>query len=201
MSLVTKIFADNLGDLIAGSKKSIRELSEELDISTGSLSKYQNDSSVASINALAKIAKYFNVSADWLLGLSTEKTIDADVRRVCTFTGLSEDIVKFIVSKPDGIEEFNVFFRPDNLELTLLGLQILRGEINRSRDAYAKAREIKAAGKPVDDVASDVDLAKSFLACKRYEVLEGFMEIIDSTYGCKSLIDDLYNLFDWGELE
>lgn len=91
----TKIFADRLLDLITESGKTIKQLSEEIGISSGSLSKYQNDGAVAGIDAVAKIAKYFNVSVDWLLGRSPTRSPNPTVQSACAYTGLSEKAVEF----------------------------------------------------------------------------------------------------------
>lgn len=94
MSNVTKIFADNLGDLISKSKPfGIHELAKGSGVSSGSLSKYQNDAAEVGINNLVKIAEYFDVSTDWLLGLSS------DPQRIPTATdelGLSFKAVKYL---------------------------------------------------------------------------------------------------------
>lgn len=66
----TMIFADRLQDLISASEKSIKELAAEIGISSGALSKYQNDAAEPGIDALKKIADYFGVSPNWLLGVS-----------------------------------------------------------------------------------------------------------------------------------
>lgn len=94
---VSKIFAERLSDLVAEAKESgiqIRELADKIGIGAGSLSQYQNDFTTASIEALYKIARYFNVSADYLLGLTHVRTDDKDIREVCDYTGLDEDVVK-----------------------------------------------------------------------------------------------------------
>ena len=93
MSVTTKNFADRLSDLISESGKGVKQLSEDIGISTGAISKYQNDASTPGADAVVKIAKYFNVTSDWLLGLTNVKTPDGDVRRVCDYTGLTEDVV------------------------------------------------------------------------------------------------------------
>lgn len=64
--------------------------------------------------ALGKIASYFNVTTDYLLGQTACPSMEADVRAVCDYTGLSAyavevlkdlppyllDIVNFLVSHP-----------------------------------------------------------------------------------------------------
>lgn len=94
-TVTTKIFADRLLDLITESGKTIKQLSEEIGISSGSLSKYQNDGAVAGIDAISKIAKYFNVSVDWLLGHSSTRSPNPTLQGACAYTGLSEKAVDF----------------------------------------------------------------------------------------------------------
>ena len=72
----TSTFAMRLSDKIAASKLSIKELSEKIKVPSGSLSKYQNDNAEAGISSLVKIAKYFNVSTDYLLGIVNQKSQD-----------------------------------------------------------------------------------------------------------------------------
>lgn len=94
MSDVTKIFADNLGDLISKSKPlNVHELAKAIGVSAGALSNYQNDAAAAGIDNLVKIAEYFDVSTDWLLGLSS------DPQRIPTATdelGLSFKAVQYL---------------------------------------------------------------------------------------------------------
>lgn len=94
----TSLFADRLQDLISKSGKTISILSKEMGISEGSLSKYQNDSGEAGIIKLAKLAKYFKVSTDYLLGLTEVKTPNTEIQAVSNMLGLSEEAVNSIIS-------------------------------------------------------------------------------------------------------
>ncbi|KAF5077565.1 helix-turn-helix protein [anaerobic digester metagenome] len=95
---VTKGFSEKLRDLISLSGKSIKQLSLELGIPSGSLSKYQNDAAEPGINNLYKIAEYFNVSTDYLLGLSNVKSFDLDIKAISEKTGLSDDAVQILAN-------------------------------------------------------------------------------------------------------
>ena len=104
----TKCFADRLQDLIADSGKDMKTLASEIGISSGALSKYQNDNSEPGITALAKIAQYFGVTADYLVGMSDSKNLEnANIGQV---TGLSDeaiDSLKFLKSSDAfGYSEF-----------------------------------------------------------------------------------------------
>lgn len=70
------------------------ELAQELGVSRGSISFYENGDRVPDIEFLSRVSTYFNVSADWLLGLSETESRDADIRRVCDFTDLPQKFVE-----------------------------------------------------------------------------------------------------------
>lgn len=87
----TKCFADRLQDLIAESGKDVKTLADEIGVSSGALSKYQNDKGEPGISALYKIANYFGVTADYLIGLSNNKTVEN--ASIGQMTGLSDDAI------------------------------------------------------------------------------------------------------------
>ena len=77
----TKAFADRLSDLLNEKRqdgKTLKDIAMESGIPTGSLSKYQNDAAEAGVNSLVKLAKYFDVSTDYLLGITEIKSGNAD---------------------------------------------------------------------------------------------------------------------------
>ena len=93
-SATRKQFADNLSDLIEESGKKIKEISDATGIPTGSLSQYQNDSAEAGIDKLAKLAEYFHVSTDWLLGRTDVRSPDVKLQAAVKYTRLSEKAVE-----------------------------------------------------------------------------------------------------------
>lgn len=52
------------------------ELANKLGVTKQCVSNWENDNILPSIDMLVKIAKYFNVTTDYLLELSTNNTID-----------------------------------------------------------------------------------------------------------------------------
>ena len=95
----TKAFAERLSDLVQIKKSeglSHDEISRQIGVSSGVLSEWMSDNKTASIENLAKLAKYFNVSTDYLLGLSDVQTADMDVKAICEYTGLTAAVVVFL---------------------------------------------------------------------------------------------------------
>ncbi|MEA4894101.1 MAG: helix-turn-helix transcriptional regulator [Oscillospiraceae bacterium] len=115
----TKIFAERIQDLIFESGKSFKELERETGVPSGSLSKYQNDKGEAGINSLVKIARYFDVSTDYLLGLSGNiRTKDPELRAICEFTGLSEEAIAQL--HEESLGDGNESIKTDDEESVLL---------------------------------------------------------------------------------
>lgn len=102
MSLsLAKLFGYNLRKLRNEKGISQQALSNELQISKAALSYYENGQRVPDIDTLKKVAVYFNVSADFMLGLSEVSSSDKDIKDVCAYTGLKEEVIKKIINSPD----------------------------------------------------------------------------------------------------
>ena len=66
---------------------------EQMDINYQTFQKYLKGTSQCSAENLVKIANYYKVSVDYLLGLTDISTTNKDLRFVCDYTGLSEKAV------------------------------------------------------------------------------------------------------------
>ncbi len=76
------------------------ELSQKIGISQGVISAIKNKKAKApASDTVFKIAQHFNISADWLLGLSDIRTTDGETRDICAALGLSEKTVDFLSGK------------------------------------------------------------------------------------------------------
>lgn len=68
-------------------------LADELGVSRQSVSYYCNGQSSPDWETIAKIARYFGVSSDYLLGLTDVPTPETDIRATADLTGLSQNSV------------------------------------------------------------------------------------------------------------
>lgn len=83
-------FATNLRELMKDQKVTATALSRDLEISRQAVNQYMEGTGQPNAEKLTKIADYFNVSVDWLLGRSGGvKTINADLEATVKYTGLS----------------------------------------------------------------------------------------------------------------
>lgn len=95
-SSCAELFGERLRKLRVKSGFSQQALSSELGISKAAMCYYENGQRVPDIDVLVRIADYFNVSADYLIGRSDVASIDPSQKMqvACKVTGLSEKAVK-----------------------------------------------------------------------------------------------------------
>ena len=67
--LEMKVFAERLKDLRIEKKLSQRGLAELTHLSQSAINQWENESRVPNAEAVVALAKFFNVSSDYLLGL------------------------------------------------------------------------------------------------------------------------------------
>lgn len=95
--------AERIADEIKKTGKTLIEISKEIEerfgqyISTGTLSEMCNtdkEDKGFSYKYFIALSKYFGVSADYLMCIRHERTLDKYTLAVCDYTGLSEEAVK-----------------------------------------------------------------------------------------------------------
>ena len=64
-----EIFAQRLRELRQDKKLSMKQLAKELNTTDAAISNWENEINEPKISYLVSIAKFFNVSTDYLLGL------------------------------------------------------------------------------------------------------------------------------------
>ena len=69
-------------------------LAEYLGVTRQTISCYCLGTIYPDWETIVKIAQYYNISADWLLGLSDVVKPEADLRAACDYTGLSDSTVE-----------------------------------------------------------------------------------------------------------
>ena len=64
-----EIFSKRLKELRIGKGLSLRQLANEIQVNNTTIGRWENQLRIPNIIELKKIAEFFNVSADYLLGL------------------------------------------------------------------------------------------------------------------------------------
>ena len=95
------LFAVRLRELIERKNVTISSLAKCVGITRQAVSQYCDGSTQPNAETIFKIARHFNVSADYLLGLSDVPSVDTDLKAVCDYTGLSQEAVELIKENSD----------------------------------------------------------------------------------------------------
>lgn len=74
------------------------KLGKLLKLSPATIGYYENGDRVPDIVTAARIANYFSVSVDYLLGLSDVRSTEQNIKNICKATGLSENAVDGLIS-------------------------------------------------------------------------------------------------------
>lgn len=93
------IFAKRLRELIKTKGIKHGDLADKkvLNVSRQAVGQYYNGTVLPPADKIVILARYFDVSADYLLGLTDAKTTkDTDLRAIVDYTGLSEECIKEI---------------------------------------------------------------------------------------------------------
>lgn len=83
-------FATRLRELMKDKKVTQQELATSVGTTRQAISQYADGSVQPNIEKLYKIAEYFHISADYLLGMSDVATLNADTKAINKMLGLSE---------------------------------------------------------------------------------------------------------------
>lgn len=194
--------------------RSNTEFADFLGMSRQTVGFYCNGNRIPDALGIAEIAKKCRVSADWLLGLSEEKTIDVDVRRVCELTGLSEEIVEYFIGKNrieyrdgmfDPIQEFEYLFSPETLESLLCSFYSYSLSIQSLSNLEGMIKYTVGEDGQWTDTERAKDLLEMFLETERnirytrFETIDSFTALLDYVTNfrrAEERMDSLDNLFN-----
>lgn len=82
--------------LIDHSGVSRQIIAEKIGCDVSTITKQYNGDRKITAEYIIKYAAYFNVSSDYLLGISDVSTMDKDMQYICDYTGLSEKSVEVL---------------------------------------------------------------------------------------------------------
>lgn len=102
-------FPSNLRAIISERGTTITALARDLGITRQAVSQYADGTGQPNADKLTRIADYFGVSTDWLLGRAGGvKSLDADIVGAGKYTGLSEKAINYLHSICDQKRQLEV---------------------------------------------------------------------------------------------
>ena len=90
-------FAERLKLLFFNSGETQEQAANRFNVTRQGFGNWLNGRTQPDYDALCKLAEYYNVSTDYLLGRTDVKTPDTELKTVCEVTDLSESAVKKII--------------------------------------------------------------------------------------------------------
>lgn len=93
METVSK-FGERLLKLREEQNETQQQLADAIGITRQSLSRYETNERTPNIDLIYSVAKHYNVSSDYLLGLTEEPIIEPDIKKACKVTGLSGEAIR-----------------------------------------------------------------------------------------------------------
>ena len=105
---INKYIGNKIRELRTKRNITQEELAEVLKTTPQTVSRYEIGERKTNQDILFSLANYFNVSADYLLGLSSVSKVDLELKAICDYTGLTEQSVKCLnnrLVKSDEIDE------------------------------------------------------------------------------------------------
>lgn len=193
----TLILSERLQELIEIKQDEDITLSQtqqakQMKIPHQNFAKYVNDEAECSISTICKIAEYYGVSTDYLLGLTDIKSTDTTIQDICEYTGLSELVIVNLKmwkkAKNDNrdigfhnTETLNSLFETPSFLILLFYLRLL----NRySSDTLKSTNEIDVGEMLENDKDSDL--------C-RYKVSELINDIMNEKFDNRKIQNDTYH--------
>ena len=117
------ITVERLRTLIDETELPRQAIADEMGCDVSTITKHYNGTRNLTIDFIAMYARYFNVSSDYLLGLSEVRTVSPDTAMICRVTGLDDKAVRTLSE----INEPTSFESPKEIIKTL---NYLIGELN-----------------------------------------------------------------------
>lgn len=82
------------------------DVARALNVQRQQISYYENDSRQPDLDRLKELARLYNVSTDYLLGITDVASTDADLKAVCEYVGLSERSVDILHTHAECRKEY-----------------------------------------------------------------------------------------------
>lgn len=163
-----EIFKERLKTLRGGAR--LQDVAGDIGISRASLGYYENGDRKPDIEVLIKLAEYYKVSSDYLMGISDVKTPDVATKGIALKTGLSEDIINKLCRYNDRMPEFtkalNIILRHSSFENALHHISKYMPAVKIEHQLYEQVIE---RYREIDNSEPDCGTAHNYPYCDGLE--------------------------------
>lgn len=180
-----QIFANRLKELREKIGLNQKECAEKLNISRGSISFYENGERLPDIETIYNMAIFFNVSADYLVGLTDVKTADTNIKAICDYTGVSQNVIDrmhgfFVENKKENdtyLAGLNLFFEGyGSIEFFNNFYLVIESSVNEEKVTDELENSIHYDREKLEN--SWINAAKN-VAFEKFSLFEGLNSVIE----------------------
>lgn len=168
-------FGDKLKELRKREKMTQSDLSNKLNINRVTITKYETGERTPTTDDIISLAKYFNVSTDYLLGITDNATTDTDLQAVCNYTGLYEKTVEkiqFLKSRGKISALNDIINTPDFLSL-------IDEVMNYNKAVYKIIAYYSKPHNFTNEDKNNIKTAKQYLENQGY-IIKPFIDVVKS---------------------
>jgi transcriptional regulator with XRE-family HTH domain len=98
-------FPKRLRKLLDGTGTTQDKLAESVGVTRQSVAQWKDGITKPDVHYLRKIAEFFGVSCDYLIGMTDVRSLETELQAVAKFTWLSEEALSNIIAEKDGRPE------------------------------------------------------------------------------------------------
>ncbi len=192
--LTKKNVGKRLNEVLAQKNIMQKELAKHIGVTDNTVSYYLSGERCPDIEKLIEIAKFLNVSTDYLLGASNVKTTNTELKSICEYTGLSEAAVNrlhWITNHINGKEITEIISSlivPDGNARFVNDLTFISGAlycygkgytelIEKMRSVYSSLNDLPI--EKVREISVSFEKERKQTKTDYYDVFELFKKLVD----------------------
>lgn len=173
-----------------------QEVADKIGVSRQNVGRWLSGDTTPDINTLGRIANAYNVSTDYLLGRTPNKTTNPELQAVCEYTGLSEKAIRniaFVNAVYEGFEirppitmreSINRFFECDNFEVVLMSIHdCAKKYINNNMEIAKLEQQLidDPESEKLKELIHELQEKKEFAKWRASETFLGCMDVFLET--------------------
>ena len=102
------IIGERMAALRKGANESQEDLAKVLQCSRGTVANYEVGKRTPDVGTLVRIAQHYNTTVDYLVGNSDSVSKEAELKTVCDYLGVTDDVVIFL---RDAVHSEHAYFK------------------------------------------------------------------------------------------
>lgn len=128
---IADTFAERLLEIRGDMSQEV--FAKKLGVSRGSISLYEQGKRLPDIEVLRNIAEKFNVSCDWLVGLTDTKVIEPDIKTACETTGLTQENINMLktVKEASRVQQLRALHKNHNYSCQITYIDVINTILER----------------------------------------------------------------------